>query len=120
VTLGVKFWVQHEVFVETRAFEWREVLVPLSGVTYCFVVLHNRRFLYSVVPSSRGRPRTATDQADALHVLEEELLQALGSETSPSRQIAILLQLAPILRSDNIATVIPFVEARDPWVRRAA
>lgn len=119
VILGDQSLAHTEVFVPIGAFEWPEVLVPCSIGTYCILVLDNR-FLYSVVPSSRGRTRTATDQADALHVLEEELLQALESETSMSRQIAILLQLAPILRSENTDTVIPFVEARDPWIRRAA
>jgi hypothetical protein len=120
VILGDQSMAHTEVIVPISAFEWPEVLVPRSSGTYCILVLDTHRFLYSVVPSSRGRPRTAADQADALYVLEEELLQALGSETSPRRQSAILLQLAPILRSDNIATVIPFVEAEDPWVRRAA
>jgi len=119
VILGDQSLGHTKVFVPISAFNWPEVLVPLSLGTYCILVLDNR-FLYSVVPSSRGRTRTATDQADALHVLEEELIRALESEISPSRQIAILLQLAPILRSENTASVIPFVKARDPWIRRAA
>jgi hypothetical protein len=119
VILGDQSLAHTEVFVQIGAFEWPEVLATLSVGAYCILVLDNR-FLYSVVPSSRGRTRTATDQADALHVLEEELLHALESETSPNRQIAILLQLAPILHSENTAAVIPFVKVSDPWIRRAA
>jgi hypothetical protein len=93
--------------------------VPHKIGGFCILVL-DRDLLYTVVPSSKGRTRTAVDQVDAIHVLEEEILSALKSETSPKRQIAILLQLAPILRQENISTVIPLIDASDPWVKRAA
>src|SRR6185295_18930604 len=37
-----------------------------------------------------------------------------------NRQTAMLLQLAPILRRENVSSVTPFLKAQDLWVRRAA
>lgn len=119
VILGNPGLAHTRISVPTGSFDWPEALVPHKIGGFCILVL-DRDLLYTVVPSSKGRTRTAVDQVDAIHVLEEEILSALKSETSPKRQIAILLQLAPILRQENISAVIPLIDASDPWVKRAA
>jgi hypothetical protein len=119
VVLGDPALAHTRISVPTIGFDWPEDLVPHNVGAFCILVL-DKSFLYTIVPSSKGRTRTAVNQVDAIHVLEEEILSALKSETSPNRQVAILLQLAPVLRRENISAVIPFVDARDPWVMRAA
>jgi hypothetical protein len=119
VILGNPALTHTRISVSTSGFEWPEELVPRNIGVFCILILDSR-FLYAVAPSSKDGTRIATNQVGAIHILEEEILSALKSETSPNRQVAILLQLAPILRRENISAVIPFEDAKDPWVKRAA
>jgi hypothetical protein len=85
VILGDPGLAHTRISVPTGSFDWPEDLVPHKIGAFCILVL-DRDFLYTVAPSSKGRTRTAVDQVDAIQVLEEEILLALKSETSPNRK----------------------------------
>jgi hypothetical protein len=119
VILGDRALAHTSMTVPTAAFNWPEDLVPHAVGSFCILILDGKR-LEAVAPAAKGRYRVATNQVEALRVLEEGIVGVLQSETSASRQRAMLLQLAPVLRRENVSSVIPFLKADDPWVRRAA
>jgi hypothetical protein len=107
------------ITVPTAAFEWPEDLVRQALGSFCVLILDGK-VLYAVAPAAKGNYRVAADQVEALQILEEGIVNVLRSETSANRQRAMLLQLAPILRRENVSFVRPFLKAEDEWVRRAA
>jgi len=123
VILGDLALANTSITVPTAAFDWPEDLVRHAVGTFCILVLDGvpvEKTIVSVVPAAKGNSRIAKDQAEAVRILEEEIINALRSEKSENRQRAMLLQLASILHEENISSVIPFLKAEDQWVRRAA
>ena len=119
VVLGDPALAHTSITVPTAAFDWPEHLVHHAVGSFCILVLDGK-MLWSVVPATKGNSGVATDQVGALRILEEGIINVLRSETSANRQRAMLLQLAPILRRENISSITPFLKAEDQWVRRAA
>jgi len=119
VILGDPALAHTLITVPTAAFEWPEELVRHVVGSFCVFILNGKR-LEAVAPAAKGNYRVAADQVEALQIIEEGIIDVLRSETSLSRQRAMLLQLAPILRRENVASIIPFLKAEDPWVRRVA
>jgi hypothetical protein len=119
VILGAPALARTTITVSTAAFAWPEDLVHHTVGSFCVLVLDKQR-LVAVVPAAKGRLRVGANQLEALQILEEGIINVLQSETSVSRQKAILLQLSPVLRRENISAVTPLLKAEDGWVRRAA
>jgi hypothetical protein len=119
VILGAPALARTTITVSTAAFDWPEDLVPDAVGSFCILIL-DKKSLVAVVPAAKGNFRVATNQVEALQILEEGLINVLCSETSVSRQKAILLQLATILHRENVSSVVPLLKAEDQWVRRAA
>ena len=119
VVLGDPALAHTSITVPTAAFDWPEDLVHHAVGSFCVLVL-NGKMLEAVAPAAKGNCRFAADQIGALRILEEGIINVLRSETLANRQRAMLLQLAPILRRENVSSVTPFLKAEDMWVRRAA
>jgi hypothetical protein len=119
VILGDPSLAHTSVTVPTAAFAWPEDLVRHAVGSFCILVLDGK-MLTAVAPAAKGDRGVASDQIGALRILEEGIIAVLRAETSANRQRAMLLQLAPILRRENVSSVTPFLKAEDPWVRRAA
>ena len=119
VILGAPALAQTMIAVPTAAFNWPKDLVHHAVGSFCILIL-DKKSLVAVVPAAKGNLRATTNQVDALQILEEGIINVLKSEKSVNRQKAILLQLAPILRQENVSSVTPLLQAEDQWVRRAA
>lgn len=119
VILGAPALTHTRITVPTASFNWPEDLVPHAVGSFCILILDNKS-LVAVVPAAKGNYRVAANQVEALQTLEEVIINVLQSETSANRQKAILLQLAPILRRENVSSATPLLQAEDQWVRRAA
>jgi hypothetical protein len=119
VILGDPTLAHTSITVPTAAFDWPEDLVSHAAGSFCVLVLDGKR-LEAVAAAARGHHGVAANQVEALRILEEGIVGVLRAEKSAGRQRALLLQLAPILRRENVSSVTPFLKAEDPWVRRAA
>jgi hypothetical protein len=119
VILGDPTLVHTSINVRTAAFNWPEDLVRQAVDSFCVLILDGK-MLHAVVPAAKGDCRVAADQVEAVHILEEGIINVLRSETSVGGQSAMLVQLAPILRRENAASVYPYLKAESLWVRRAA
>jgi hypothetical protein len=119
VVLGDPALAHTSITVPTAAFDWPEDLVRYAVGSFCILVLDGK-MLWAVAPAAKANCRVAADQVEALQIIEGGIINVLQSETSANRQRAMLIQLAPILRRDNVSSVIPFLKSEDLWVRRAA
>lgn len=119
VILGAPALARTTINVSTAAFNWPEDLVRHAVGSFCILIIDGKR-LAAIAPAAKGNLRVATNQLEAIQIVEEGIINVLQSETSVNRQKAILLQLAPILRQENSSSVAPLLKSDDQWVKRAA
>lgn len=127
VILGEQKYGMSRLDINLSHFDWPHDLVQLEKDVRCILVLRsdqvdgtNKYSVVSVVPAHRRSLKRVKDGEQAKRVLEAEIVSELVDEKSTARQTELLIQVAPILTKDNAQQVVPFVESKNPWVKRAA
>lgn len=108
-------------------FDWPADLVPLEAGARFLVILDPERHeegedgrILTVVPTRRADHAPVATREAAKRVLADSILTELADAKDDARRRALLLQVGPILEKEDAGRVRPFLEAHDPWVRRAA
>ncbi len=127
VILGEAKYKGLTLTLPATSFMWPDDLLPFKTGTRCILVLRTKwgekrdgYYIYVVVPSSSNALPVAKDGEEAKRIIEKEILAELENERSFTRQRALLLQVAPILRKKHSSKVLPFLKSKNIWVMRAA
>lgn len=127
VLLGAPAAPGTTLVVPVSHFIWPTNLVAFETGARAILVFSRETFvdppglgLCTVLPGGETPPPAARDGAEALRILEDQLLAALRTAATPARRQSLLLQLAPILSAARAAEIEPFLASDDLATRRAA
>ncbi|HEY3321235.1 MAG TPA: HEAT repeat domain-containing protein [Planctomycetota bacterium] len=107
------------------AFAWPDNLVPLAAGQRCLILTEKWQNekeprIATVVPVCNERVEAVKSPVNVRPLLVKELLSGLKSETSPVRQRLLIRQVTRILPREEAPLLLPYLESKDEWVRRAA
>ena len=126
VILGDKALKDAAIEFRTDSFDWPAELVPQVKDGYCILVIRlpgrpeKLPSIYSVVPARRHEYPSASGNEEAQRILSRELVEQIKQENSPQRQWHLLLQVGPILTAADAPAVVPLLDAKNIWLKRAA
>lgn len=108
-------------------FDWPAVLVPFRKDARLILIVRpgegeegNDAQILTVVPTSRTDFTPVPTRKAAKRVLADALLAELEDETNAERRRELILQAGCVLEKDDASHLLPFLEAKEAWVRRAA
>ena len=127
VILGQQSYQSQTLSIPAPSFAWPTELLPFEQGTQCALVLDKAYgtkqesfYPLTVVPLTNTSLQTAGDGETAKRILAREILNQLVDDNNQERQCALLLQVAPILTKDSVASVIPYAKSNNIWLMRAA
>ena len=127
VILGQQSHRAQTLIIPAPSFAWPTELLPFQEGTRCALVLDKAYgnepesfYPVTVIPLTNTALQTAGDGESAKRILEREILGQLVDDTDQERQCALLLQVAPILTKDSVASVMPYAKSNEIWLMRAA
>jgi len=129
VILGSATLKGSRIEISSSSFFWPQVLVPLKDGAFCILLFPDRYhpspssshyIMGSVVPTHQRVFSPVQTTNEAKQVLAHEILDELADEKSENRQRHLIMQVGPILSVEDVRRVLPFLESKNIWVKRAA
>jgi len=125
VILGQESLKDTLVRIETSSFTWPEDLVPYHEKGECILVLNKYGsdkdyYIVCVVPVYNQLFQKVTTNAEAVPLLEKEILDVLAHEKNPVRQCELIKQVGPVLSKNNAPLLATYATSTNAWLSRSA
>ena len=105
---------------------WPDILVPFNKGSFFILIAQSTTnqegvyYSFTIVPTQNRKFTPVHNYDEAKRMLTKELLAELNNEKSSDRQRELILLAAPILNYQEAENVIPFLESKNIWLKRAA
>jgi hypothetical protein len=129
VLLGDQKLKGEDIVFQDQSVEWPHQLVKYEPGAYCILFLSrsdrpdnakNAFWISCVVPAAdRDLPKTK-DAAEVRSLLVKQILKEVKATKFSNRQRHLILQVAPIMNADEAEDLLPFLDSKEDWLKRAA
>jgi hypothetical protein len=129
VLLGDQKLKGKDIVFDDQSFEWPRELVTYEPGAYCILLLgqsddpqrvKNRYWIRSVVPTSERDLPKPKDEEEVKRLLVKQIVKEIKTSKSSTRQRHLILQVAPIMNADESKDLLPFLDSKEEWLKRAA
>jgi hypothetical protein len=128
VLLGDPKLKGEDIVFQDQSFEWPNELVKYEPGAYCILFLgrsdeqeaKNPFWIRCVAPAAdRDLPKTK-DAAELRSLLVKQIVKAIKATKLPNRQRHLILHVAPIMNAEESKDLLPFLDSKEDWLKRAA
>jgi hypothetical protein len=129
VLLGDQNLKGEDIVFQNQSLDWPHELVTYEPGAYCILFLRgsdkpvnakNAFWIRSVVPAAdRDLPKTK-DAAEVRTLIVNQIVKEIKATKLPNRQRHLIVQVAPIMNAEESKVLVPFLDTKEDWLKRAA
>jgi hypothetical protein len=129
VLLGDPKLKGEDIVFQDQSFMWPHELVKYDPGAYCIVFLgrsdqpekaKNPFWIRCVAPAAdRDLPKTK-DVDELRSLLVKQIVKEIKATKLPNRQRHLILQVASIMNAEESKDLLPFLDSKEDWLKRAA